>query len=74
MRKTTVYLDDELDVELDRLARARRTSKAELIRAAIRRLLGDEARPMIRAIGVARGPGDVAGDVDRHLRESGFGE
>lgn len=74
MRKTTIYLDDELDVQLDHLSRLRGVSKAELIRAAVRRLIGDEERPRVRAIGVASGPGDVAGDVDRHLRETGFGE
>jgi regulator of RNase E activity RraA len=30
--------------------------------------------PLDATVGVGEGPGDVAADVDRHLRESGFGE
>ncbi|HGY10429.1 MAG TPA: CopG family transcriptional regulator, partial [Oceanithermus profundus] len=37
MKKTTVYLPDELDAWLEQLARTKGTSKAELIREALRR-------------------------------------
>lgn len=33
-----------------------------------------EGRPRISAIGVVQGPGDVADNVDRHLRETRFGK
>ncbi len=72
-RKTTIYLDRDLDGDLDRLARDRSVSKAELIRIAVRRLVEGYRRPVVTAIGVGRGPGDVASDVDRHLRETKFG-
>ena len=74
MKKTTLYLEPELDLALGRLAASRGVSKAEAIRAALRDATGQLERPRISAIGVAHGPGDVANDIDRHLRETGFGE
>jgi predicted transcriptional regulator len=73
MRKTTIYLEPELDRAVARLAAQRGVSKAEVIRAALREATRRLDRPRITAIGLARGPGDVADDVDRHLRETGFG-
>jgi predicted transcriptional regulator len=74
MKKTTLYLEPELDHALTRLAAKRGVSKAEVIRAALRAATSGVERPRITAIGLARGPGDVADDVDRHLAETGFGE
>ncbi len=73
MKKTTIYLEPELDQAIGRLAAQQKVSKAEAIRAALRQATNDVERPRIKAIGVAHGPGDVANDVDRHLRETGFG-
>jgi hypothetical protein len=73
MRKTTVYLEPELDAAIERMAGARQVSKAEVIRAALRAATANASRPRITAIGIAKGPGDVAGDVDRHLADTGFG-
>ena len=73
MKKTTVYLEPELDHALGRLAAKQHVSKAEVIRAALRDAARHSERPRITAIGLARGPGDVADDVDRHLAETGFG-
>ena len=73
MKKTSVYLEPELDHALDRLAATRGVSKAEVIRAALRDAARHVERPRISGIGVARGPGDVADNVDRHLAETGFG-
>lgn len=73
MKKTTVYLELELDHALGRLAAMRHVSKAEVIRAALRDAARQSERPRITAIGLARGPGDVADNVDRHLAETGFG-
>ncbi|MES2209658.1 MAG: CopG family transcriptional regulator [Chloroflexota bacterium] len=73
MKKTTVYLEPELDHALGRLAAKRRVSKAEVIRAALRDAAMQVERPRITAIGLVHGPGDVADNVDRHLAESGFG-
>ena len=74
MKKTTLYLEPELDLALGRLAASRGVSKAEAIRTALRDATDQLERPRIRAIGVAHGPGGVANDIDRHLRETGFGE
>jgi hypothetical protein len=73
VKKTTVYLEADLDRALTRIAAEREVTKAEVIRMALREVAERADRPRIRAIGVAHGPGDVAGDVDRHLEETGFG-
>lgn len=73
MKKTTVYLEPELDRAIGRLASSRGLSKAETIRDALRAATAGVVRPRIGAIGVADGPGDVADEVDRHLAETKFG-
>jgi predicted transcriptional regulator len=74
MKKTTVYLEPELDRAVARLAAERGITKAEAIRQALGAAVRETSRPRIGAIGVGAGPGDVADDVDRHLEETGFGE
>jgi hypothetical protein len=75
VKKTSIYLEPELDRTLTRAAAERGVTKAaELIRRMLRAALGEASRPRITAIGLATGPGDVADAVDRHLREIGFGE
>lgn len=74
MKKTTLYLEADVDRALGRLAARRGVSKAEVIRDVLREATDHVERPRIRAIGIAHGPGDVADHVDRHLRETGFGE
>jgi predicted transcriptional regulator len=73
MKKTSVYLDPETDRALARLARSKGITKAEAIRQALADAVREVRRPRISAIGIGAGPGDVAGDVDRHLDETGFG-
>lgn len=73
MKKTSVYLDPQTDRALGRLAKASGISKAEAIRQALEAAVRRVERPRISAIGVGTGPGDVAGDPDRHLEETGFG-
>lgn len=73
MKKTTIYLEPELDRALGRLAARRHVSKAEVIRVALRDATSRVERPRISAIGLAHGPGDVADNVDRDLAETGFG-
>ena len=46
MRKTTLYISDELKAELERVAEEAHTSEAELIREAIRAML--QARQLVR--------------------------
>lgn len=75
VKKTSVYLDPDLDRALGRLAADERRSKASLIREAIAQRLGNAAgQPRMTSVGTGAGPGNVASDVDRHLDGSGFGE
>lgn len=73
MKKTTLYLEPELDRALGRLAAQLGQTKAEVIRSALRDAASRIERPRITAIGVAHGPGDVADNIDRHLDGTGFG-
>lgn len=70
MDKTTVYLPLELKTALRRVARERGVSEAEVIRASIRREVGQD-RPRPQG-GLFSGTTPVAREVDAHLR--GFGE
>lgn len=77
MKKTTVYLEPDLDRAMGGLAERAGLTKAEAIRRALRSAVQAESvRPRIRAIGLdgGDGPTDTADAVDRHLREAGFGE
>ena len=74
MKKTSIYLEPELDRALARRAAAEGVSKAELIRETLRRAIDGQSQPRLMAIGVGSGPGWVSSDVDRALHESGFGE
>jgi hypothetical protein len=74
VKKTSIYLEPDLDAALARRAAEQGITKAELIRRALERAVRRDKRPRITAIGVGEGPGDVADDPDRHLRETGFAE
>ncbi len=74
MKKTSIYLEPELDLALSRRAALVGMTKAELIRSALRAAVSGSKQPRIRAIGVGSGPGWISSDVDRALHESGFGE
>lgn len=73
MKKTSVYLEPDLDRALSRLAEAEGKSKAEVIREALAEKAKESSHPRIKAIGVGQGPGDVSENVDRYLHE-GFGD
>lgn len=74
MKKTSIYIDPDVDVALSRRAAAEGTTKAELIRRALRDAAGGSLRVKPRARGVFRGPADLSARVDEHLTESRFGE
>jgi hypothetical protein len=74
VKKTSIYLEPELDLALARRASLVGVTKAELIRQALRVAVGDATQPRLKAIGVGSGPGWISSDIDRALRESGFGE
>ena len=74
MRKTSIYIESDVDVALARRAAAEGTTKAALIRQALRQAAGASLRVKPRARGVFKGPGDLSLRADEHLAESGFGE
>jgi metal-responsive CopG/Arc/MetJ family transcriptional regulator len=77
MQRTQIYLEPDLAESLDRLAKARGTSRADLIRTAARRLVAEEQRPeddpILGIIGLAGigqdGATDVAEQHDAYLAE-----
>ena len=72
MVKTTVYIPDDLKIEVSRIARNEGISEAEVIREAIRQLA--ESKPRRRPRGGLFASGDpIAHRVDELLAE-GFGE
>jgi hypothetical protein len=74
MKKTSIYIEPDVDVALSRRAAAEGKTKANLIRAALRQAAGSALRTKPRARGVFDGPADLAERADEHLAESGFGE
>lgn len=72
MRKTTVYLPEDLKRGLSRLAARVQVSEAELIRRAVADLLASEATPAPRVPLFASGDPTLAERVDEVLAD-GFG-
>jgi hypothetical protein len=73
MQKSSIYLPEELNSALARAAERQRISKAEYIRQTLADSVKDEM-PRFRAVGVLKGPPDLASNIDRYLTESGFGQ
>lgn len=74
MKKTSIYLEDELDRALALRAAEEGITKAELIRRSLRGIAERPPRVKPAAVGiVASGRSDVSSDVDSYLGESGFG-
>jgi hypothetical protein len=74
VRKTSIYIESDVDVALARRAAAEGITKAELIRQALRQAAGTSLRVKPRARGVFNGPADLSLRADEYLAESGFGE
>jgi hypothetical protein len=74
MKKTSIYIDPDVDIALSRRAAAEGVTKAELIRQALRAAAGASVRVKPRACGVFDGPSDLSARFDEYLSESGFGE
>jgi hypothetical protein len=74
VKKTSLYLDPDLDEALARRAADEGLTKAEFIRRTLAGAMQRPPRPK-PSMGVFRSTdGGVARDVDRALRETGFGE
>lgn len=74
VKKTSIYLEDDVDVALARRAEREGTTKAALIRSALREAAAGSMNVKPRARGAFAGPADLAENADAHLRSSGFGE
>jgi len=76
VRKTSLYLTDELAARLKRLAEAEGKSQADILREAIERYPEPEVRRKILCYKIAPGPGDSVADIpeDELLARYGFGE
>ena len=73
MKKTTVYLPDELKAALERAAAAQGRSEADLIREAVRELTQRLEQPRPRLPLFSSGDPTLAERVDEELKK-GFGE
>ncbi|HZY64937.1 MAG TPA: CopG family transcriptional regulator [Rubrobacteraceae bacterium] len=72
MKKTSLYIDPEVDRALDRRAVAEGITKAELVRRVLADAVSRRSKP--RARGVFEGPRNLGSDAERHLADTGFGE
>jgi hypothetical protein len=73
MRRTTIYLPDELKAALERTASAQGTSEAEVIRSALFAAIREQAYPEPRLPLFDSGDPTLAERVDEALA-AGFGE
>jgi Ribbon-helix-helix protein, copG family len=74
MKKTSLYIEPEVDHALARLAEAEGISKAELIRRTLREASNGAPPARITGIGALRGaPPDLSTNFDYYLAQSDFG-
>jgi plasmid stability protein len=73
MKRTTIYLPDELKAALERTAARAGTSEAEIVRAAISAATAEEANPPPRLPLFDSGDPTLAERVEEEL-VAGFGE
>lgn len=74
MKKTSIYLEPEIDEALAKRAAEEGLTKAEFIRRGLASLVTRPKRPKLSS-GVYEGDGEsAANNVDRWLAETGFGE
>ena len=75
MKRTTIYLEPDLEMLLERESRRRNVPMAALIRDAVRAHLHREPAKAPPGAGAFKsGRKDTAKDADRALRELGFGQ
>ena len=68
MKKTSIYLEDQLDEALALRAAEEGITKAEFIRRTLTGAVGRPTRPR-PTVAVFDGPGDLARNADRYLGE-----
>ena len=70
MKKTTIYIPDEMATHLAAAARQRKTSEASLIREAIANYVATSERPLPKSIGVVAVEGVTGEDTEDWLLEN----
>jgi Arc/MetJ-type ribon-helix-helix transcriptional regulator len=70
MQKTTLYLPDELQRQLQEAARRMGRSQADLIREALETFLGTVQPPKARSIGLGDNPDLHGEDTEDWLRQN----
>jgi metal-responsive CopG/Arc/MetJ family transcriptional regulator len=74
MRRTTIYLEPDLELQLKREVRRQKRSMADLIRDAVRRYVTETpGRQPPGAGAFASGKKDTAAKAEEWLTRSGFG-
>ncbi|EHN10098.1 hypothetical protein PAI11_30580 [Patulibacter medicamentivorans] len=75
MKKTSIYIEDQLDEALALRAAEEGITKAEFIRRTLGGAVRRPVRPRPSIIGiVSSGRSDISENVDAFLTETGFGE
>jgi Ribbon-helix-helix protein, copG family len=75
VKKTSLYLDPDLDDALARRAADEGLTKAEFIRRTLAAAMQKPQRPKPQAVGIVKtGKPGISEDVDAFLAETGFGE
>lgn len=75
LKKTSLYIDDQLDRALAVRAAEQGVTKAELIRATLGAAVAAPARVLPKAVAiVSDGKPSIARDIDSYLESTGFGE
>jgi hypothetical protein len=75
MKRTTIYLEPDLEIRLQLEARLRRTHMAEIIREALREYLDKRLRGLPPGAGKFESDfKDTAENTEAVLAETGFGE
>jgi hypothetical protein len=73
VKKTSIYLDDELDRALAKRAADEGLTKAELIRRTLAGVVARPSRPKPQVGVFDSGLGDLSTATDEHLKRTGFG-
>jgi hypothetical protein len=73
VKKTSIYLEPAVDEALAKRAAEEGVTKAEFIRRTLAGAITRPKRPK-PSVGIFSGPGDLSSNVDKYLRETGFGE
>lgn len=73
MRKTSLYLNDQVDAALSRRAAREGVPKAEVIRRALAAAVAEAPQPPVVGIGTLDFPPIPPEDVDHELARTGFG-